>query len=147
VAEPAAAPPAEREIRGGTDPSLLWDACLEAIKGRSIRLWGTLQKAEAVSLGPEGQLVLRVASDFVKQSFRDADTTRILNEVFVEMGTPRRVVLEGDPEAAAKAPTPARPATAPPPAEPAPERSVGQLFKEEPMLQKALDMFEGEVLP
>jgi DNA polymerase-3 subunit gamma/tau len=26
-------------------------------------------------------------------------------------------------------------------------RSMGQLFKEEPMLQKALDMFDGEVLP
>jgi hypothetical protein len=26
-------------------------------------------------------------------------------------------------------------------------RSVGQLFKEEPLLQKALDMFDGEVIP
>ena len=27
------------------------------------------------------------------------------------------------------------------------ERSMGQLFRDEPMLQKALDMFDGEVLP
>jgi hypothetical protein len=26
-------------------------------------------------------------------------------------------------------------------------RSMGQLFNDEPMLQKALDMFDGEVLP
>jgi hypothetical protein len=35
---------------------------------------------------------------------------------------------------------------------PAPEpnhdtRTMGQMFKDEPMLQKALDMFDGEVLP
>ncbi len=41
------------------------------------------------------------------------------------------------------------PAVAPPPPEPPAEdnRTMGELFKQEPMLQKALDMFDGEVLP
>ena len=31
--------------------------------------------------------------------------------------------------------------------EPTDDRTMGEVFKDEPMLQKALDMFDGEVLP
>jgi DNA polymerase-3 subunit gamma/tau len=135
----------------------VWDDCLTAIKEKSIRLWGTLQKAEAVALvegapGAPGELVLRVESDFVKQSLRDPETIRILSEALTEGGMPHRVTLEGEHQPASRgtAPSPApRPAEAEPRTEPPlrTEKSVGQIFKDEPMLQKALDMFDGEVLP
>ncbi len=114
----------------------------------------------------------RTAASILAHALDEEDARNLLGEILAAAGAASSTVwMEGRaPRAAAKAAAEAdaKAATAPdePPGgegdarEPAPERSapaspapdqdarsMGQLFKDEPMLQKAIDLFDGEVLP
>jgi hypothetical protein len=141
-----------------------------------MRVWSTLQFATPAGRGTDGSLLVRSGNQLVGPMLADPVTQELLARLLSSFGfaTPR-VRLEGEapappvpPEAKARKAAPtegsrpaegeataaaesgAEPAGKPaaPPPEAAPDtRTMGELFKDEPLLQKALDMFDGEVLP
>ena len=136
-AEPAASAPEVEAAASapGTEPAAAWAACLEALRKRNMRLFGTLQPLEAVGLDSGGVLTLRSPGTtvLVKEALADRESQALLMKLFAETG--RRIVsvrLEGEPGGAAPA---------------GDTRSMGEIFKDEPMIQKAMDLFAGEVLP
>ncbi len=176
AARPAEAPSAEKpepaqviRLTAESSPTDVWAALLETLRGRSMRLWGTFHAAVATAITPAGALAVRSDSGghLVEQALDEPACQELLAELLAELGAPaKRVGLEGRLESkveaagdsAAESSTPQGEAQAS--AGPKPkgkprarkdqvsdDRSMGQLFKEEPMLQKALDMFDGEVLP
>jgi DNA polymerase-3 subunit gamma/tau len=162
----------------------VWEAFLDALRPRSIRLWGTMHSTEFVGADADGALRVKAGSGagLLTQVLRDPETQSLFREILSGLGVktpevriegaakpvaakpvekpaaPKPVEKPAAPKAASK---PAAKESAPPateePVTPAakPEpppaakdtRSMGQLFNDEPMLQKALDMFDGEVLP
>lgn len=197
---PAAKPQARTAAPRPPEPGGVWEAFLEALRPRSMRLWGTLHSTEFAGPDADGALRVKAGSGagLLAQVLRDPETQTLFREILGSLGvkTPE-VRIEGaskpaaakavekatapkpaekpaaakaTPKAASAAPQKAAPKPAPetketkeaapaaeePPApaeKPAPPpaakdtRSMGQLFNDEPMLQKALDMFDGEVLP
>jgi hypothetical protein len=89
----------------------------------------------------------------VAQALVAPETQAMLIKILEKLGQAvPRVAMEGEvamaekpPEGEAKPPKiKAKRDDQPPVSD---DRSMGQLFKDEPLLQKALDMFDGEVLP
>jgi len=160
-----AAPPAPRpESKESTGDEALWQEALDTLKGRSMRIWSTLHFANPVGRDADGSLLLRSENQLVAPMLADPAVLDLLGEILSPLGVPEgRVRLardeDADPAPAPDAseegtkPSPGGKAAAPGSASPsgtsgqADTRSMGELFKEEPLLQKALDMFDGEVLP
>ena len=147
-------------------PAALWGACLAQVKDESIRLASTLDTAKAVGFAGDGSLRLSTTNPLAKQCLKEPGTITLLTAVLTRLGAKNpRVTLgsatDSDVSAGEAKPGPAeeekRKTAGPehpggsnkvPHQEGEPDtRSMGQLFKDEPMLQKALDMFDGEVLP
>jgi len=140
----------------------LWVACVEASREKGMALFGMLQGATAVDITAQGHLVVRPAATpgagtLLAAKLADGEIQGFLTGILKGLGlSGGRVVLEGSGDAGGAAATPpaataAEPAAGEPPrlqAKPEEDtRSMGQIFKDEPLLQKALDMFDGEVLP
>ena len=168
-APPPAAPAASAPAGG------IWESFLAALRGRSMRLWGTLNATTFAGTDTDGALLVQPGSGagLLAQVLRDPETEELFRELLNGLGVKKpQVRIAGaskpapakapEAKAAAAPPAEAKPAKAeakpaPPEEKPAPEeppaqaekdtRTMGQLFKDEPMLQKALDMFDGEVLP
>jgi DNA polymerase III subunit gamma/tau len=157
-----------------SDAAGFWAQCLEAAREKSLPLGAKLGQAIPVAYEPGSSLVLGTAQPSLRGLLRscleEPDTQAFFREFAQAQGMPKlRVVLESDaapapprtPSDAKGAPrakdTAASRIESPPRVEPAPEprasavdsdtRTMGQLFQDEPMLQKALDMFDGEVIP
>jgi DNA polymerase-3 subunit gamma/tau len=191
-----------------SEAAVMWGQCLDALRERSMRLWGTFHNATAVDLDADGALVIRPqgAGPLLSAALADATTREAFREILKGLGAAHpEVRLQGTVPAAARAPAksagsaaraesagsapaesaaevpapvaepsegsgsaeepapnaaaeraqpdPAKPSARPKPRAKADDkpaddtRSMGQIFKEEPLLQKALDMFDGEVLP
>jgi len=173
----ASPPPRSAETVASGDAEEIWGACLDALKEKSMPLWGIFQTAKAVGIAEDGSLILHPMSPIVRERLAEPRTEALLSEALSTLGMKRpRVVLEGEersarsarppvqqPEKAEEKPQDRAETKAEPKAEPKAEsktdeeakeneasedtRSMGQIFKDEPMLQKALDMFDGEVLP
>jgi len=160
-----AAPPSPRpESKEATGDEALWQEALDTLKGRSMRIWSTLHFASPVGRDADGSLLLRSENQLVAPMLVDPAVQDLLGEILSPLGVPEgRVRLARD-EDADPAPAPGAPeegtnpssagkTAAPGSASPAgtsgqaDTRTMGELFKEEPLLQKALDMFDGEVLP
>jgi len=147
---PASAAPAPAGGSGAGVPrkpaAEAWSACLEALKTKNIRLWGTLHFVEALAFGDHGELVLRPAADNPLQgeALADPKSRNLLGEAMEEAGLPTRTFrLEADTADAAAPPSGKAGLKAAGPD----ERSMGEVFRDEPMIQKVIDMFDGEVLP
>ena len=157
-----------------TDAAGFWSGCLEAAREKSLPLGAKLGQAIPVAYEPGSSLVLGTAQPslrgLLQSCLEEPDTQAFFREFAQAQGMPKlRVVLEND-----AAPAPPRTQSdgkgaprakdtatsrieSPPRVEPASDprasavdsdtRTMGQLFQDEPMLQKALDMFDGEVIP
>jgi len=143
-----------KSAAGGVDEraSLTWSAALDAVKARNISLWGTLTDVAAVGFAPDGALLLRPKKEnpLIGEMLGDRVKRALLHDALTGAGMKSpEVRLEG--QAAPKnAPRAKKAASKPEPdAEAPPEdtRSMGQVFKDEPGLQKVIDLFDGEVLP
>jgi DNA polymerase III gamma/tau subunit len=142
----AATPPAAAPAG---DAVALWARCLEELKGTSIRFWGTLQTLSASGLDEDGTLVL--ASDGVGllqgEALKDPECHQALEAALSAAGATRaKFRMATDEPAGKKKPRPRGKAKAEPAGETKDERSMGEIFQEEPRVQKVLDMFDGEVL-
>jgi DNA polymerase-3 subunit gamma/tau len=167
-------------VPSATDAARLWDACVDAVREKSIRLGSTLRMAAALGFSPDGRIVLCAdpPNPLLAQCLAEPEAHQLVKETLFQLGAGvPEVILQGtgpfpagadpgfvldadasgdvagaagmSPPAAPgpRAPDPSATEAAAPEVLPPDTRSVGQIFKDEPMLQKALDIFDGEVLP
>jgi hypothetical protein len=152
-----------------SDAERFWSECVEAARQKSLPLGAKLSQAAAISLDTASALVLGPSQaglrGLLAACLAEAETQSFLRDFVTAQGLPKlQVVLQGE---TLESPAPAKtgasrpksavsPEPGPPQAlaapAPAPSvekdtRTMGQLFQDEPMLQKALDMFDGEVIP
>jgi DNA polymerase-3 subunit gamma/tau len=214
--------PAASAVPESPEATRLWDACVDAIREKSIRLGSTLRMAAAVGFSGDGRIVLRPdpPNPLLAQCLAEPEVHQLVKETLFALGASVPEVMlqgtgpsasaseavkpfalesdgpagaapekrearagdregdtataaepapepeassaatgdgDGDPDAEPRAQaavgaaaTPQETAAhdaAPPEVAPPDTRSVGQIFKDEPMLQKALDIFDGEMLP
>jgi len=151
-----------------TDSAGFWAQCLDAARQKSFPLGAKLAQAIPVSFDPASTLVLGPSQPNLRKLLQgcldEPETQAFLKEFTASQGMANlRIVLEGESIAEAPKPRVEKSEKAPVPrvkdAAPAIEtskasapaegdsRTMGQLFQDEPMLQKALDMFDGEVIP
>ena len=157
------------ETQASSDAGRFWSECVEAARQKSLPLGAKLSQAAAISLDAGSALVLGPSQPGLRgllaACLAEAETQSFLKDFVAAQGLPKlRVVLQGEPlestvpANAGSSRTKAIPRPESPPSEthalaaPASTaekdtRTMGQLFQDEPMLQKALDMFDGEVIP
>ena len=140
-----------------------WGQCLDAARQRSLPLGTKLAQAVPLTFAPGSLLVLGPVQPnlrgLLQSCLQESETQAFLNEFSQGQGMPKlRVVLHEEPvlDTRSDKPAAARSKGAPRAETKAVERpmslesdvrTMGQLFQDEPMLQKALDMFDGEVIP
>ncbi len=153
---PPPAAPAEALAKGDVpSPDGLEAQFLEALKQKSISLWGMLHTATGIAFTADGAIVLDPSNPVTAERLAESEAREKIIQVLVEMGIQKpRVRISGvdkGPDKSESEPGSPEPAGEAKPAAAEPEttdgRTMGEIFKDEPMLQKALDMFDGEVLP
>ncbi|HEX7879189.1 MAG TPA: hypothetical protein VF720_07245, partial [Candidatus Eisenbacteria bacterium] len=136
----AAAPPPSTDIP--SDPGALWTKTIAAVGAKKRSLGAFLAGSRAVGIDPNGRLVIEPAANdpMSREHLEDGDNRRFIEQVLREItGQPVGYLVNA----------PARPASggdtgsggAP---ESAP-RSPFELAADHPIVQKALDLFDGEI--
>jgi DNA polymerase-3 subunit gamma/tau len=150
---PSGAGVAESAVAVEDDPAQrAWLACVAMATEKSRFLGSTLATAVCLGFTEDGALLVRPPTprDLFDERLADAETRHLVQEALERAGVGGgKLAVEGSESARARASAASRD-RAETPAIPAPaddRRTVGELFRDEPMLQKALDIFDGEVLP
>jgi DNA polymerase-3 subunit gamma/tau len=160
VAKSAPAPgktlqPSASATRIATDAAGFWAQCLDAARQRSLPLAAKLAQAVPVTFEPDSLLVLGPVQPNLRRLLQgcleESDTQAFFKEFTQGQGMPKlRVVLREESAVDTRSKEVPRAEALPverPPSVESDTRTMGQLFQDEPMLQKALDMFDGEVIP
>lgn len=119
----------------------LWDACLESLKTKNIRLWGTLHGVKALIDEDSDSFQVKIGerqNALQREAFSDPKTVTLLESTLKEVGAPNPKVMLGDIQEGAVDPEAKAPED---------ERGMGEVMKDEPIIQKVIDMFKGDVLP
>lgn len=108
-----------------------------------------LHTATEIAFAADGALVLDPSNPVTADRLAEHEARETIIQVLAGMGVQKpQVRIAGVDKGPVKSDSaPPKPAAATAKPEPADDRTIGEIFKDEPMLQKALDMFDGEVLP
>ena len=117
-----------------TEEGQLWADCLARLKDQDIVLWSKLHDVPAIGFGERGEIMLQPDRQHVLQTeaLRDREVRGRLEALLKELNVPG-FVLSGEKKVMKEEPQ-------------EDDRELGQVFKDEPKLQKILDLFDGEVL-